>query len=74
MGGSQAEWPTVAEAIQATGLPSASMPEAAEGLVVDVARMRANIDASRGVVFAERTMMLLGASPGRRSRSTRGWE
>jgi 3-carboxy-cis,cis-muconate cycloisomerase len=32
---------------------------------VDGARMRANIEATRGVIFAERVMMMLGASLGR---------
>jgi 3-carboxy-cis,cis-muconate cycloisomerase len=65
LGGWQAEWPTVAATIQATGLAIASMAEAAEGLDVDSARMRANIDATRGAVFAERATMLLGAALGR---------
>jgi len=32
---------------------------------VDAVRMRANIDATRGVIFAERAMMLLGEKLGR---------
>ena len=65
VGGWQAEWPTVAAVVQSTGLAIASMAEVAEGLVVDTERMRANIDATRGAIFAERVMMLLGASMGR---------
>jgi 3-carboxy-cis,cis-muconate cycloisomerase len=65
VGGWQAEWPTVAATIQATGLAIASMAEAAEGLDVESGRMRANIDATRGAVFAERATMLLGAALGR---------
>jgi 3-carboxy-cis,cis-muconate cycloisomerase len=65
VGGWQAEWPTVAAVIQATGLAVASMAEVAEGLTVDPARMRANIEATRGVIFAERVVMMLGASLGR---------
>ena len=65
VGGWQAEWPIVASVIQSTGLAAASMAEVAEGLSVDPARMRANIDATRGVVFAERAMMLLGSKLGR---------
>ncbi len=64
-GGWQAEWPTVAAVVQSTGLAIASMAEVAEGLIVDPARMRANIDATRGVVFAERVVMLLGSTLGR---------
>ena len=41
------------------------MAEVVEGLSVDEARMRANIDATYGVIFAERAMMLLGAKLGR---------
>jgi 3-carboxy-cis,cis-muconate cycloisomerase len=65
VGGWQAEWPTVAEVIQSTGAAAASMAEAAEGLEIHVARMRENIDNTRGSVFAERAVMLLGASLGR---------
>ncbi|MGH9538493.1 MAG: 3-carboxy-cis,cis-muconate cycloisomerase [Terriglobales bacterium] len=61
----QAEWPTVAALMQATGAAAASMAEVAEGLTVDPARMRANLDATLGAVFAERAMMLLGAKLGR---------
>jgi 3-carboxy-cis,cis-muconate cycloisomerase len=61
----QAEWPTVAALIQATGAAVASMREVAQGLSVDEARMRANIEATRGVIFGERAMMLLGEKVGR---------
>jgi 3-carboxy-cis,cis-muconate cycloisomerase len=65
VGGWQAEWPTVTAVIQATGLAAASMAEVAEGLVVDQARMRSNIAATHGLIFAERAMMLLGGKVGR---------
>lgn len=65
VGGWQAEWPVVSEVIQATGLAVASMLEVSEGLTVDPERMRKNIEATRGVIFAERAMMLLGAKVGR---------
>ena len=61
----QAEWPTVAALMQATGAAAASMAEVAEGLSVDTARMRTNIEATNGVIFAERAMMLLGEKLGR---------
>lgn len=70
LGGWQAEWPVISSAIQATGLAVASMAEVAEGLTVDKARMRANIEATRGVVFAERAMMLLGKKLGRDAAHT----
>ncbi len=65
VGAWQAEWPTVAALMQATGAAVSSMREVAEGLSVDEARMRANIEATRGVIFAERAMMLLGEKVGR---------
>jgi 3-carboxy-cis,cis-muconate cycloisomerase len=43
------------------------MAEAAEGLRVDAARMRQNIEATHGSIFAEKAMMLLGAALGRDS-------
>ena len=61
----QAEWPTVAAIVQATGVALASMAEVAEGLTADPARMRANIAATQGAVFAEKAMMLLGSALGR---------
>ena len=64
-GGWQAEWPIVTSLIQALGVAVQSMAEAAEGLRVDPSRMRANLDAARGTVFAERVMMLLGSALGR---------
>jgi 3-carboxy-cis,cis-muconate cycloisomerase len=65
VGGWQAEWPIVASVIQSTGVAVASMAEVAEGLSVDSVRMRANIDATHGVIFAERAMMLLASRLGR---------
>jgi 3-carboxy-cis,cis-muconate cycloisomerase len=65
LGSWQAEWPTVAGIVQATGVAIAAMAEVAEGLSVDEARMRANIEATQGVIFAEKAMMLLGPSLGR---------
>jgi len=41
------------------------MAETAEALLVDGARMRANIEATHGVIFAERAMIILGATLGR---------
>jgi 3-carboxy-cis,cis-muconate cycloisomerase len=65
VGGWQAEWPIVAAAVQSTGVAIASMAEVAEGLSVDVQRMRLNIENTNGAIFAERAMMLLGAKLGR---------
>jgi 3-carboxy-cis,cis-muconate cycloisomerase len=65
VGGWQAEWPIVASVFQSTGLAAASMAEVVEGLSVDAVRMRANIDATHGAIFAERAMMLLALKMGR---------
>jgi 3-carboxy-cis,cis-muconate cycloisomerase len=65
VGGWQAEWPTVSSLIQATGVAAASMAEVTAGLTVDKDKMCANINATRGVVFAERAMILLGKTLGR---------
>jgi 3-carboxy-cis,cis-muconate cycloisomerase len=61
----QAEWPVVSEVVQATGLAVASMAAVAERLIVDPARMRANIDATGGAIFTERAMIMLGQKLGR---------
>jgi 3-carboxy-cis,cis-muconate cycloisomerase len=65
VGCGQAEWPTAAAVVEATGLASASMAEAASGLEISAERMRENIAATKGSVFAERAMMLLGPTLGR---------
>jgi 3-carboxy-cis,cis-muconate cycloisomerase len=64
-GGWQAEWTTVSSLIQATGVAAASMAEVTSGLTIDPEKMRANITATRGIVFAERAMILLGKTLGR---------
>jgi 3-carboxy-cis,cis-muconate cycloisomerase len=64
-GGWQAEWATVEALVQAAGVALESMAEVAAGLKVDVARMRANIDATGGAVFAEKAEMLLAREMGR---------
>jgi 3-carboxy-cis,cis-muconate cycloisomerase len=51
--------------IEDTGLALASMTEVAEGWSVDASRMRANIEATGGLIFTERAMLLLGPKMGR---------
>ena len=65
VGGWQAEWPAVTAVVQSTGVAIASMAEVAEGLSIDVQKMRLNIENTNGAIFAERAMMLLGAKLGR---------
>ena len=75
-GGGQAEWPIVGAAVQATGAAVSSLAGAIEGLSVDPERMRANLEATGGTIFAERAVMQLaplarprhGAAAGRRGR------
>jgi 3-carboxy-cis,cis-muconate cycloisomerase len=65
VGGIQSEWPTLAGIVQAAGVAAASIAEIAEGLTVDTERMRENLDATQGTIFAEKAMILLGAKIGR---------
>jgi 3-carboxy-cis,cis-muconate cycloisomerase len=65
LGGSQSEWPTVAAAIQTTGVAAASVAEIVEGLTVDTTRMRRNLEETRGIVFAEKATVLLAEKFGR---------
>ena len=65
VGGWQAEWPAVEGILKAAGLAVESMVEVAEGLTVDVERMRHNIESTNGAVFAERAMMMLAPQLGR---------
>jgi 3-carboxy-cis,cis-muconate cycloisomerase len=65
VGSWQSEWPTVASIVQSTGSAASSLAEVAEGLSVDSARMRKNIADTKGLIFAERAMMLLAGELGR---------
>ena len=60
-----AEAPTLVAVVQATGAAVASVRDAIGALGVDPDRMRANLVATGGVVFAERAMMLLAPALGR---------
>jgi 3-carboxy-cis,cis-muconate cycloisomerase len=59
VGGWHSEGPTVAAILQAAGASAAAMADAVEGLTVDAARMRTNIERTNGVIFAERLQLLL---------------
>ena len=65
VGGWHAEWPSVAAVVQSTGAALASMTHVIGGLEVFPERMRTNIERTRGVVFAERAMMLLAEAAGK---------
>jgi 3-carboxy-cis,cis-muconate cycloisomerase len=63
-GGWQSEWSTISDIVQATGQAVESMAEVSEGLTVDAERMRANLEATHGAVFAERATLLLAQKIG----------
>ena len=66
VGGWQAEWATVyGDRASRPASRWRSMAEVAEGLTVDAARMRRNIESTSGAVFAERAVMLLAPELGR---------
>jgi 3-carboxy-cis,cis-muconate cycloisomerase len=68
-GGWQAEWATVADAVQATGAAVHAMADAMETLQVFPQRMRANIDATGGTIYAEAVGLRLRAALGREAAS-----
>jgi 3-carboxy-cis,cis-muconate cycloisomerase len=70
VGGGQAEGPTVAAVLEATGAALAAVQKVAGSLQVNPERMRANISGTGGTVFAERAMMLLAPSLGREAAHT----
>jgi 3-carboxy-cis,cis-muconate cycloisomerase len=65
LGGIQAEWPIVSATVQSTWAAVAALASVIEGLAVDSARMRANLEATGGTIFAERAVLLLAPSLGR---------
>lgn len=65
VGGWQAEWSTLAALLQATGSALGAMLGVAQGLRVSEERMRANMDATHGLIFAEKLVMLTTPRLGR---------
>ena len=65
LGGWQAEWDTMPELVGVAADAARAMAEALEGLVVDAARMRANLDITRGLVLAEAVVMRLAPQLGK---------
>lgn len=65
VGGWHAEAATVAAIVQLTGSALSAITAVVEELRVDAARMGTNLASTRGVVFAERAMLLLTAALGR---------
>src|SRR5258707_11050971 len=62
----QAEWPTLPMLLLVTSGALASIVDVAEGLEVDVARMRANLDETHGLIMAEAVAMALAEKIGKR--------
>lgn len=65
LGGWQAEWDTLPEIAELTGAALTQLRNVIEGLQVDQARMRANIDLTRGLVMAEAVSLALSQHVGR---------
>lgn len=65
LGGWQAEWETLPELVRVTAGSARALSAALEGLVVDPARMRQNLAATRGLALSEAVTMALAASLGK---------
>jgi 3-carboxy-cis,cis-muconate cycloisomerase len=60
-----AEWPTLPTLLLVTSGALAAIVDIAEGLEVDAARMRLNLDATHGLIMAEAVTMALAARVGK---------
>ena len=60
-----AEWPTLPTLLLVTSGALAAIVDIAEGLEVDAARMRANLDATGGLIMAEAVTMALAKTIGK---------
>jgi 3-carboxy-cis,cis-muconate cycloisomerase len=60
-----AEWPTLPSLLLVTSGGLAAIVDIAEGLEVDVARMRANLDTTHGLIMAESVTFALAARIGK---------
>ena len=65
LGGWQAEWDTLPELVTIAGDAASAVAAALETLVVDPARMRANLDITSGLVLAESVVMRLAPTMGK---------
>ncbi len=65
LGGWQAEWDTLPDIASLCAAALTQMRDVVEGLVVDAARMRANMDATHGLVMAEAVALALAPHTGR---------
>jgi 3-carboxy-cis,cis-muconate cycloisomerase len=67
VGAWQSEWPALGEAFRFASGALATMAAVLEGLIVDEARMRVNLEAAGGVLMSESVMMALARKAGRRA-------
>jgi 3-carboxy-cis,cis-muconate cycloisomerase len=65
LGGWHAEWETLPDLVGLTGGALHQLTDAMAGLRVDTARMAANLEATRGLVFAEAVQMAVAEKAGR---------
>jgi 3-carboxy-cis,cis-muconate cycloisomerase len=65
LGGWQAEWDTLPQIMQLAAGALQQMAQVAQGLSVDVERMRVNLDATGGLIMAEAVTLALGGRLGR---------
>ena len=70
VGGWHSEAPVIVDAVRTSGAALSAMADVLEHLTVDAVRMRANVDATRGVVLAERVSMKLIPIVGRIETTT----
>ncbi|MCW0232419.1 MAG: 3-carboxy-cis,cis-muconate cycloisomerase [Ferrovibrio sp.] len=67
LGGWHAEWSTLPELVQLSAGALAHMAETIGDLEVDAARMRSNLDATKGLIMAEAVSMALGTQIGKQA-------
>jgi 3-carboxy-cis,cis-muconate cycloisomerase len=65
VGGWHAEWDTMRELLALTGAAALHMQNLLQGLEVDTARMRANLELTNGLIMAERVTFALAPSLGK---------
>jgi len=70
VGGLHAEWTTLPELVSLAGGATRAIADALEGLAVDVDRMRANLEITRGLALAEAVTMALAERVGRSAAYT----
>jgi 3-carboxy-cis,cis-muconate cycloisomerase len=66
LGGWQAEWETLPQIVRLAGGALHHLAEMVPGLVVDAGRMRRNLEATKGLIFAEAVTMALADRMGRK--------